>query len=109
MKNVSCAILMLAAAGCSTSSHHVTGTLRPAISPLAVRVYYAMPAHARIIGVIDANSFSGVTLQNATDAAMEKLKMEAAKLGANAILVSAPDDKVAAGASLQAKAIYVSP
>ncbi len=96
-------------AGCSTSGHKVTGTLRPPVAPEAVKFYNTMPPHAEIIGAISAVSFRGVTLEQADQDALNKLKIEAGKLGANGILLGASNDRPMDGAKVQAKAIYVSP
>ncbi len=94
--------------GCTTGKHKVTGTLREPVAPEAVMVYSAMPPHAQVIGLISADSFGGATLEDANHDALEKLRAEAGRLGANAIVVSGTNDQPLAGAKLQAKAIYVS-
>jgi hypothetical protein len=94
--------------GCSTSSRQASGKFHPAISPDDVRIYNFMPARAQIVGTVKVNSFYGATWQQASDDALDKLKIEAAKLGANGIVVNPPDDKASEGASLQGNAIYIS-
>lgn len=82
--------LALALAGCATSSHVMTGAARPAITPDQVKVYSAPPqTRYEQIAVIDANSSRAmaVTSQQKTDAVIARLKDEAAKLGANGILL----------------------
>jgi hypothetical protein len=101
-----CLILV---AGCSTSSRNASGKFHPAISPNDVMIYTFMPARAQIVGTVRVNSFYGATLQQASNDAFDKLKIEAAKLGANGIVVSPPDDKASEGASLQGNAIFISP
>jgi hypothetical protein len=108
MKNFGLAILILAA-GCSTSSHKASGKFHPAISPDDVVIYTFMPARAQIVGTVRVNSFYGATWQQASDDALDKLKIEAAKLGANGIVMSPPNDKASEGASLEGNAIFISP
>src|SRR5580765_2801643 len=82
--------LVLGLAGCATSSHVMTGTPRPAITPDQVKVYSAPPqVKYEQIAVIDANSTRAmaITSQQKTDAVIARLKEEAAKLGANAIIL----------------------
>ena len=95
--------------GCSTSSRKASGKFHPAIPPTAVVIYTFMPARAQIVGTVRVNSFYGATWQQARNDALDKLKIEAAKLGANGIVVSPPDDKASEGASLQGNAIFISP
>src|ERR1700733_11385612 len=83
------AAFALALAGCSTSSHVLLGTPRPPIPPDQVRVYTVPPLHYEQIASINANSSGSLALtgQQNMDKAMERMKVEAAKLGANGILL----------------------
>ncbi len=109
MKNLALSVLIILAAGCATSSHKVTGPLHPQVPPEAVKVYNVMPAHAEVIGMVSADSFGGVDLQQATDDAVVKLKAQAGRLGANGIFINGLQDKPLSGAKLNAEAIFVSP
>jgi hypothetical protein len=108
MKNLSLIVLVLIA-GCTTGSHKVTGTLRPQVPPQEVKVYTQLPAHSEIVGMISADSFGGVDLQQATDDAVIKLKAEAGRLGANGILINGLQNRPLSGAKVSAEAIFVSP
>lgn len=83
------AAFALALTGCSTSSHVLLGTPRPPIPPDQVRVYTVPPLHYEQIASINANSSGSLALtgQQNMDKAMERMKAEAAKLGANGILL----------------------
>ena len=103
------AILILIT-GCVTSSHHVTGTLRPAIPQDEVKVYDAVPAHSKTIGTVSVTSFQCTPWQDAYVGALEELKMEAAKLGANGLVIvdyGNPKDGELNGATIDGKAIFV--
>ena len=81
------ALLALLAA-CTSSSHVLVGTARPAIAPDQVRVYYEPPAKYEQIATLDASSGSmSFSDQGKTDQAIARLKAEAAKVGANGILL----------------------
>ena len=86
---VACAAL-LALAGCASSSHTMVGQARPPISTTEVRVYTSPPRHYEEVALLDATS--GGSLARADEAsahqAVERLKEEAAKLGANGVLLS---------------------
>jgi len=81
--------------GCSTSSHVMVGTARPAISPEDVRVYSQPPPQYEAIAHVDATSSGSlaITGQQNMDKAMARLKQEAAKLGANGILLESVHDQ----------------
>jgi hypothetical protein len=76
---------------CGSTRTIMVGQARPATSPDAVHVYYTAPRHFERIAII--NSSSGPTWAFTTrgqlDDAIAKLKEEAAKLGANGILLEA--------------------
>jgi hypothetical protein len=95
--------------GCTSGSHKVTGTLREPVPPEAVKIYAAMPPHAEVIGLVSADSFGGTTLQDANQDALQKLRIEAGRLGANAIVIDGGNDKPLDGAQIKAKAIYIAP
>lgn len=84
-----------ALAACATGGPLVTGTPRAPIDPAQVRFYYDAPPGAEQIAIIDASS-GAFTYGNAnkTNAVMQKLREQAAKLGANGVVyrgaVSAP-------------------
>jgi uncharacterized protein YbjQ (UPF0145 family) len=86
---LSTAALALLLASCSTSSHVMLGTARPAISPDSVRIYNEPPAQYEQIAQLNATSQGtfAITSQQNIDAALARLKTEAAKLGANGILL----------------------
>jgi uncharacterized protein YbjQ (UPF0145 family) len=102
-------MLLMLTASCATSSHKVTGELRPAVDPAAVKVYHTMPAHAQVVGIVSAVSYAGLTADQANEDVVAKLKAQAGKLGANGVVLSGFDDKPMDGAKAGAQAIYVSP
>jgi hypothetical protein len=108
MKNLALAVLVLVT-GCTTGSHKVTGKLRPQIPAEEVTVYSKMPAHSTVVGMISADSFGGVDLQQATGDAVNKLKAEAGRMGANGVFINGLQDRPLSGAKVNAEAIFVSP
>lgn len=108
MKNFTLAVLVLIT-GCATSSHKVTGALRPEVPAADVKVYYVMPANYQLIGLVTADSFGGVNLQQATEDAVNKLKTQAGRLGANGVFINGTADKPLSGAKVNGEAIFVSP
>ena len=81
--------------GCSTSSHVMIGTAHPPISPESVRIYLQPPEKYEQIATLDASSQGSlaVTSQQNMDKAIARLKEEAAKLGANGVLLQGVQDQ----------------
>lgn len=88
------ALTACAAAACATSSHVLIGTARPPTSPESVRVYYRPPPKYEEIATISASSQGSLALtsQQNMDKAIERMKAEAAKVGANGILLQSVQD-----------------
>jgi hypothetical protein len=84
-------LLIAAVAGCATAtgSAIVTGERRPPVAPETVRLYASAPAEFETIAIVKASSDSGWTEQDDVDYAVEELKKQAAKVGANGVLVEA--------------------
>jgi hypothetical protein len=81
--------------GCATSSHVMIGTARPPISPESVRVYVQPPEKYEEIATLDTSSQGSfaITSQQNMDKAIARMKEEAAKLGANGILLQGVQDQ----------------
>jgi hypothetical protein len=83
-------LTLLALTGC-VSSHVMIGQARPPISPEAVKIYFHPPtSQYEEIAMLDTSSRAGfgITAQGKTDVVIRRLKEEAAKLGANGVLLS---------------------
>jgi hypothetical protein len=83
------AILALAAllAGCGGSSAVLLSAPRPSISPAEVRIYRNMPEGAIEIAQLQSSSGMGFGGQGQSDAVVERLKREAAAVGANGVVL----------------------
>ena len=84
---------MLAAllgAGCANfhSSHVLLGTARPPVDPAEVRIFLHPPDRYEEIAILNADSRGSFrwSSQGTTDLALERLKREAAQLGADGLL-----------------------
>ena len=85
------AVLFVLAA-CATGSALVTGQVRTAIEDHStIQILTTMPAGAEEIAIVKASSDSGWTEQGSLDYAVEELKKQAAKLGANAVVIIGRD------------------
>ena len=82
-----------AIAACASGSSIVTGSTRAPIASEKVRLYLEPPADFEVIGLVSASSDAGWTEQGSVDYAIEELKKQAAKLGANGVLVVSSGDK----------------
>ena len=90
--------IVLTLAGCSTSSHVLVGTPRPPIAPESVRIYLQLPEKYEEIATLSANSRGSlaITGQQNMDKAIERLKREAARLGANGVVLQTMQDRQSA-------------
>jgi hypothetical protein len=89
-------IAILAFTGACTTSHVMIGKARPPISPEQVVIYTRPPEmpyeEIARIETSSQGSFS-FTAQRKTDAVIRRLKEEAAKLGANGVLLEGIGDQ----------------
>ncbi len=83
-----------ALAACAPSSHVLVGQARPPITPDQVKIYSHPPKNYQEIAVLDASSKSafGTGGQKSVDKVIERLKIEAAKLGANGVILEGFQD-----------------
>ncbi len=83
-----------ALSACAPSSHVLVGPARPPITPDRVKIYSHPPANYQEIAVLDASSKSafGTGGQKSVDKVIERLKIEAAKLGANGVILEGFQD-----------------
>jgi hypothetical protein len=86
---------MIAMAGCSASSQTLTGTPRPAVAPSEVTVYTHAPSDFQEIAVLSASRKSVSTAggERAIEKIIDDLKLQAAALGANGLLLEDISDK----------------
>ncbi|MBB4129773.1 hypothetical protein [Xanthomonas sp. 3075] len=84
---VTAAALALLLAGCASSSKVMLGQARAPIDPAQVQVYSNAPAGSVEIAQLESTSAAGFGTQGQTDAAVLRLKREAAKLGANGVVI----------------------
>jgi hypothetical protein len=95
MRRLYLAALTLSLGACATS-HVMMGQARPPISPALVQVYFHPPATKyEEIAMLDTSSKGGFgfTAQGKTDIVINRLKEEAAKLGANGVLIQGVGDQ----------------
>ncbi|MGR5364359.1 hypothetical protein ACPV54_26145 [Vibrio mediterranei] len=80
---------ILALAGCASGSSILVGETREPIQPEKVRLYAKAPKSYETIALVNASSDAGFTKQDSIDYAVEELKSQAARLGANGVLLEA--------------------
>ena len=98
--------------GCVPVSHIIVGDTREPIQPSNVEIYLDYPEQYEKIALIDAGSnfaFKDPAIlfdwQSKMNKATERLKIEAAKLGANGILIINTDNKIYQSISSDGKGI----
>lgn len=87
MRWVAMAATVLVAAGCASTSKVMLGQARAPIDPSQVQVYSTPPAGSMEIAQLESSSAVGFGTQGQTDAALARLKRDAAALGANGIVL----------------------
>lgn len=101
-------LLLVFSAGCAATNQEVAGTGRAPISPDAVKVYPVAPVDSKTVGTVSVVSFYGITVQQLHDDVLNKLKTEAAGMGANGVVIESSDEAPLSGAKATATAIFVS-
>ena len=87
--------LILALSACATDSVIVTGTARPPISPAEVKIYSQPPPVFEEVAILNASKSVAFTTggQKTVDKVIAGLKEQAAKVGANGILLEGFSDQ----------------
>lgn len=86
-------LVLLILGACASGSAIVTGAVRAPIKPEQVTIYLEPPVEFETIGLVNASSDAGWTEQGSVDYAIQELKEQAAKLGANGVLLVASGDR----------------
>ena len=90
--------LTLLSLGCTQGSGLVNGYLRPALEDYrTVRVLGRLPKDAETIVTIKASSDSGFSRERSLDHAINELKKKAARLGANAVVITSRKSPIQMG------------
>ncbi|EHH2451463.1 hypothetical protein MPV89_004188 [Vibrio vulnificus] len=95
---------------CASGSAIVTGVKRPALDFNQVRLYLEAPEQYETIGIVKASSDAGITQQASQDYAVEELKKQAAKIGANGVILTTTGERTSSIISTNADgSIYTIP
>lgn len=89
IKTIFVLLLAISLVACASGSAIVTGTKRTPVEPNQVNLYLEAPVKFEVIGIVNASSDAGWTEQGSVDYAVQELKNQAAKLGANGVLLGA--------------------
>lgn len=81
------ALSALLLAGCASTHRVILAPPRPAIAVEQVKVYHVAPKRFEEIARLESSSAIGFGTPGQTDAAIARLRREAAKLGANGVLL----------------------
>jgi hypothetical protein len=84
----------IALLGCASSAV-VVGTVRPAISPAQVKLYLNPPKKFEQVALLESSSKASwaISDQGKMNVVIERLKEEAAKIGANGVLLRGTGDQ----------------
>ena len=94
-------LIVMILVGCVPVSHIIVGEARDPLSPSQVKIYSDFPEDYKKIALIDAGSNFAFkdpailfTWQSKMNKVIERLKIEAAKLGANGVVIVGTDNKI---------------
>ena len=94
-------LIVMMLVGCVPVSHIIVGEARDPLSPSQVKIYSDFPEEYKKIALIDAGSNFAFkdpailfTWQSKMNKVIERLKIEAAKLGANGVVIVGTDNKI---------------
>jgi hypothetical protein len=88
IKTITIIFCLAVLVGCATGSVIITGNVRPAIDPMEVKIYLELPSQYEIIGIVEASSDVEISSQAAQDRVVNELKNQAAKIGANGVVLT---------------------
>lgn len=95
---LSISVLVLALAGCASTSKVMLGPTYPALAPEQVHIYTQPPARYREIALLETQSGSFTYgEQNKMNSVLTRLRAEAAKLGANGLLFQGSENGYGGG------------
>ena len=88
-RTLSLFFIVLYLGACASGTTLVTGTKRTATNFEQVRIYQVPPTDYEVIARVEASSEMGLTDQQSLDFALEEVKKQAAKVGANGVILNA--------------------
>lgn len=95
MRPISLLLAIVCLTGCASGSSIVVGEARPPIEDWeSVTITNEMPEGAKTIALVKASSDAGWTEQGSINYAIEELKRQAAKVGANTVVIGAPTTQI---------------
>ena len=82
-------LILIILLGCvsATGTYILTGEPRTAINSRDVQIYLDPPSRFELIGLVEASCEVGSKRQKAQDMVIDELKKQAAKIGANGIIL----------------------
>ena len=92
-RNIIIVLIAISLVACASGSAIIVGEVREPIDPNQVKLYLEAPANYEIIGIVNASSDAGWTEQGSVDYAVQELKNQAAKLGANGVFIESTGEQ----------------
>ncbi|MET0581774.1 MAG: hypothetical protein ABWY48_12215 [Pseudoxanthomonas sp.] len=87
LRSATVLLLVLALGACASTSKVMLGQARAPVDPASVQIYTTPPPGSIEIAQLESSSAVGFGTQGQTDAAVARLKREAAALGANGVIL----------------------
>ncbi len=93
MKILSAVFLSLFLFGCASGTALLSSPAREPIDVAQVKLYTESPESYEVIGVVKAFSEAGINKEQTQKYAEKELKKQAAKIGANGVILGAVDEE----------------
>lgn len=112
LETITVIFLSVILSGCVTGSSIIAGKVRPTINPNEITLYIDSPIQYETIGIVEASGEVISSKQSIQNKVINELKSQAAKLGANGVLLTNTSVQSSKGlggemVTAQGKAIYV--
>jgi hypothetical protein len=98
-------LFSLLVTACANGTALVTGVKREPTNPTTIRLVHSIPDGADVIARVEASSDGGFTDQGSLDYAVDELKKQAAKVGANVLVITSTGNSVK-GKSVTGLAVF---
>ena len=93
IKYLAALIMPIILFGCASGNVQLTGLAREPINEDQIIIYKEAPENYEIIGTVEASSEAGTSIEKKQNHAIKKILKEAAKVGANGVIVKGVESK----------------
>jgi hypothetical protein len=93
MKRITAVLVSVFLFGCASGTVSLTNPPKNSIDVAQVKIYREAPETYEVIGIVEAYSDAGPTKETIQNNALKELKKQAAKIGANGIIINSVNEE----------------